>query len=149
MTLLSFGLSSIMFIFFWDIGFMVMTIEQCSESIFACKQQQQQKRPICKVLVKDTEYTNPVSWSIRNPSGTPLPLEYNLKTREILKMVWDWRDCLAVKRCSYSSRGMQFDSQHPHSSTELSITPVLGCSTPLASFTWCTDTGWQRPKYIK
>lgn len=87
MTLLSFGLSSIMFIFFETLDLVVMTMEQCSESIFTCKQQKQ--RAIYKVLMEDTEYTNPASWPVHNPSRTPLSLEYDLKTSEILKMEWD------------------------------------------------------------
>jgi len=37
----------------------------------------------------------------------------------------DWKDGSVVKSIGCSSRGPVFDSQHPHGSSHLSVTPVL------------------------
>jgi hypothetical protein len=41
-----------------------------------------------------------------------------------------WRDGSEVKNTDYSSRGPGFNSQHPHGSSQLSVTPVPGDLTP-------------------
>lgn len=46
-------------------------------------------------------------------------------------MPWKgWRDGSVVKSTSCSSRGLQFNSQHPQGSSKLSNTPFLGDQTP-------------------
>ena len=42
-----------------------------------------------------------------------------------------WRDSSVVKSTDYSSRGPRFNSQHPHGSSQLSVTPVPGDPTPM------------------
>ncbi|CAO2583729.1 17-beta-hydroxysteroid dehydrogenase 13 [Lemmus lemmus] len=41
-----------------------------------------------------------------------------------------WRDGSAVGSSDCSSRGPGFDSQHPHGSSQLSVTPVPRDPTP-------------------
>ena len=41
-----------------------------------------------------------------------------------------WRDGSVVKSTGCSSRGPQFNSQHPHGSSQLSVTPASGDPTP-------------------
>ena len=44
---------------------------------------------------------------------------------ENLKCIcWSWRNGLVVKSTSCSSRGPGFSSQHPHGSSQVSLTPV-------------------------
>jgi hypothetical protein len=49
---------------------------------------------------------------------------------KIFKKYWGWRDGSAVKHTLYSSRGPEFNSQHPYGRLQLSITPVPGHLTP-------------------
>jgi hypothetical protein len=42
-----------------------------------------------------------------------------------------WRDGSVVKSTPYSSRGLGFNSQHPHGGSQLSVTPVPGDLCPL------------------
>ena len=51
-----------------------------------------------------------------------------------------WRDGLAVKSTSCSSRGPEFNSQHPHGSSKLSVTPVPGDLTPSHRHTYRQNT---------
>ena len=41
-----------------------------------------------------------------------------------------WRNASVVKSIDYSSKGLEFDSQQPHGSSQLSATPVPGNLTP-------------------
>jgi hypothetical protein len=45
-----------------------------------------------------------------------------------------WRSGLAVKNNGYSSRGPRFNSQYPHDSSELSVKPVPGRTTPSSGY---------------
>jgi hypothetical protein len=45
---------------------------------------------------------------------------------EIKILVPGWRDRLVVKNTVCSSRGPRFNSQHPHSGSQLLMTPVPG-----------------------
>ena len=49
--------------------------------------------------------------------------------------VGGWRDGSEVKSTDCSSRRPRFNSQHPHGSSQLSVTPVPGNLTPLHQLT--------------
>lgn len=51
-----------------------------------------------------------------------------------------WRDGSAAKSSGCSTKGPEFDPQHPHGASQLSITLVLVYIIPPSELTWCTGT---------
>jgi hypothetical protein len=49
-----------------------------------------------------------------------------LKSQVKGHFAWGWRDGSGVKSTGCSSRGLGFNSQHPHGSLQLFVTPVPG-----------------------
>jgi len=52
----------------------------------------------------------------------------------------DWRDGSVVRNTVCSSRGPEFNSQHPHGSSQPSVTPLPGDPTPLHRYTCRQNT---------
>lgn len=53
---------------------------------------------------------------------------------------WSWRNGSVVKCTIFSSRGLGFNSQSPHGSLQLPVSPVLGDLTPSHSSSRGSDT---------
>jgi hypothetical protein len=47
----------------------------------------------------------------------------------IFPCIHDWRDGLVIKSTGSSSEGPGFNPQHPHDSSHMTVTPVLGVLT--------------------
>ena len=65
-----------------------------------------------------------------SPLTSPLLLYLKTNKQRQKQKNRDWRDGSMVKSTSCSSRGLGFNSQHPHGSSQLSVTPVPGDLTP-------------------